>query len=563
MSRTRRTGNFSLGLDFGTESVRAVLVGTSTGEMAGESVQSYRSGVMDESLPGRSRVRLPPDWALQDPRDYLQSLKEAVRRVLRTSGVKPGGVIGIGIDFTSCTMLPALGDGTPLSAVRAFRDEPHAWVKLWKHHAAQPQADRATRIALERREPFLSRYGGRISSEWMFPKILEILEKAPKVAGNAERFLEAQDWVAWQLTGLERRSSCAAGYKAFWSKRAGLPPADYFKALHPDLPEIVSRKMGKTVLPPGQKAGGLLPGWAGVLGLPPGTPVGVPIIDAHAAVLGSGVSGENEMVLCMGTSTCHLLLDRKEKPVRGMTGVVEDGIIPGSFGYEAGQAAVGDLFAWLVRSILAKPDGPREEAGIFSRLESRAARLRPGESGLLALDWWNGNRSILMDAGLSGLIVGLTLNTKPHEIYRALMEATAMGTRRIIQEFESQGLPVLKLHAAGGLAEKNPLLLQVYSDVTGREIRVPRSRQVCALGAAILGSVAAGSPRGHGSVHEAVRAMTSPGRISVKPDPGRGAVYEKLYGSYCRLHDAFAPGGDTVMKDLREIRSRILADPKA
>jgi L-ribulokinase len=388
--------SYALGIDYGTESARAVLVDCTDGSELGQSIEPYRNGVIDARLPAPdSDVELEPDWALQDPDDYVRALEAAVPRLLVEAGVTLDEVVGIGVDFTSCTMLPALADGTPLCRLDELRREPHAWVKLWKHHAAQPEADRINAVALERGEPWLPRYGGKISSEWFFAKALQILDEAPEVYARAERLIEACDWIVWQLTGVESRSACAAGYKAMWSKRDGFPAQAFFAALDPRVEHGVDERMSRTLLLPGARAGGLSERAAARLGLRPGTPVAAGNVDFHASLPATTVAEPGTLVMIMGTSNGHLLLGERLAHVEGMCGVVEDGIVPGFFGYEAGQSALGDIFAWFTRE---------------------AARLRPGESGLLALDWWNGNRSVLVDAGLRGLIVGMTLATRPPDI---------------------------------------------------------------------------------------------------------------------------------------------------
>ncbi len=547
---------YTLGLDFGTESARAVLVDVATGKTVATAVHPYADGVIDETLPAGDRP-LPPDWALQNPADWLAALETTIPAVLAESGIAPESVVGLGLDFTACTILPTTADGSPLCALEAYRERPHAWAKLWKHHAAQPQADRVNEVALARGEPWLARYGGKISSEWLIPKALQMLEEAPDLYAAADRIVEGGDWVAWQLTGKLARNACAAGYKATWHKVDGFPSADFLAALHPDLTGLYRDKLAGPVVAPGQKVGGLTAGWAGRLGLVAGTPVAAPIIDAHAAVPGGGVGGPGTMFMIMGTSTCHMLMAENEVLVEGIAGVVEDGIVPGFFGYEAGQAGVGDIFAWFVENGV-PPDYHEEAAGrglsLHDVLAEKAAALRPGESGLLALDWWNGNRSTLVDAGLSGLLVGCTLATKAEEIYRALIEATAFGTRVIIEAFTSQGLPVKAIVTGGGLT-KNDLLMQIYADVTGREMAVAGADQVTALGAAMLGAVAAGqSGGGYRSLAEAVVHMAPPPTRVYRPTPEHLAPYNTLYAEYRRLYDYFGRGENEVMKVLRRLR---------
>jgi L-ribulokinase len=447
-------------------------------------------------------------------------------------------------------MLPALADGTPLCSLPELRREPHAWVKLWKHHAAQPEADRINEVAAERGEPWLARYGGRYSSEWFFSKALQILDEAPEVYARADRLLEAADWIVWQLTGVETRNACTAGYKAMWSRVDGFPEDAFFAALDPRFEHVVDEKMSRTLAPLGGSAGGLTATASGWTGLLPGTPVAVANVDAHVSVPAVGVTGAGTLVAIMGTSICHVLLGDELAYVGGMCGVVEDGVLQGTYGYEAGQSAVGDIFAWFVENAVPAAY-VRDGLDVHDLLAREAAALRPGESGLLALDWWNGNRSVLVDADLRGLVVGLTLATRPHEVYRALIEATAFGTRVIADAFDRAGVPVESIVACGGLAERNPLLVQIYADVCGRDIAVAGASQAPALGSAMHAAVAAGV---HASIVDASRAMAPAPRATYTPDPRSRATYDALYREYLRLHDEFGRGGNDVMRTLKAIQ---------
>jgi len=548
--------SYTLGLDFGTESARAVLVDVTTGEMIATAVHPYADGVIDEALPGDD-IPLPPDWALQNPADWLVALEANIPAVLTGGSIAPESVVGVGLDFTACTVLPTTFDGTPLCTLDAYLDRPHAWAKLWKHHAAQPQADRVNELAATRNEPWLARYGGKISSEWLMPKALQILEGAPDLYAAADRIVEGGDWVAWQLTGTLARNACAAGYKATWHKADGYPPSEFLAALHRDLADLYTDKIAGPVVSPGQRIGELRAEWAERLGLVAGTPMAASIIDAHAAVPGGGVSGPGTMFMIMGTSTCHMLMAEEEMPVEGISGVVEDGIVPGFFGYEAGQAGSGDILAWFVEHGV-PPAYHREAAdrglSLHDLLTEKASTLRPGQSGLLALDWWNGNRSTLVDAGLSGLLLGCTLGTRAEEIYRALVEATAFGTRVIIEAFTEQGIPVEAI-VTGGSLTKNPMLMQIYADVTGREMAVCGAEQASALGAAMLGAVAAGKTGGgYDSLAEAVARMAPPPARVYHPIAANRAPYEALYAEYRRLYDYFGRGENDVMKTLRHLR---------
>ena len=552
---------YAIGIDFGTESARAVLVDLSDGAEIAESVSEYSDGVIDEQLPG-THIRLEPDWALQNPADYVAAVEATIPQVLAASRVSPDDVIGIGIDFTACTMLPTKADGTPLCALPKYRDNPHAWVKLWKHHAAQPEANRINELAHERGEPWLARYGGKISSEWFFPKALQILNEAPEIYAAADRLIEAADWTIWQLTGVETRNSCTAGYKAIWSKRTGFPSPDFFAGLHPEMRTIVRDKMSEKILPLGAKAGGLTAEMAAATGLREGTAVAVANVDAHVSVPAATVVETGRMVMIMGTSTCHMVVGDEQRIVPGMCGVVEDGILPDLFGFEAGQSCVGDHFAWFVEHCVPIQYGVEAQQrglNLHQIREEKAALLAPGESGLLALDWWNGNRSVLVDVDLTGMLLGATLATRPEEIYRALIEATAYGTRMIIDTFEQNGVAVREIVAAGGLPERNKLLMQIYADIVGREFKVVGATQAGAVGSAMHGAVAAGAAAGgYDTIQEAAAQMAHLKAESYRPIPEHQRVYDELYAEYVALHDYFGRGANDVMKRLKGLRARVL-----
>lgn len=557
-----REGNdvkYVIGIDYGTESGRAVLVDLEGNEIA-DHVTPYPHGVIDEVLP-ESNVKLEPDWALQHPRDYIEVLATAVPAVLQKSGVNPTDVIGIGIDFTACTMLPVDAFGEPLCFKPDLKHRPHSWVKLWKHHAAQDEANLINEIAAERGETFLPRYGGKISSEWMIAKVWQILNEAPDIYEQTDLFLEATDWVVFKMTGNIVRNSCTAGYKSIWHKQEGYPSKEFFRALDPRLENLTETKLRGDIVPLGTKAGELTNEMAAMMRLLPGTAVAVGNVDAHAAVPGVGVVEPGKLVMAMGTSICHMLLGMEEKRVEGMCGVVEDGIIPGYLGYEAGQSAVGDIFAWYVEQgvpAYVKEAAKKEGIGIHEWLEKRAAAYKPGETGLLALDWWNGNRSVLVDTDLTGLMIGYTLLTKPEEIYRALLEATAFGTRKIIDAFVESGVKVEELYACGGLPQKNKLLMQIYADVTNRPIKVAASKQTPAVGAAMFAAVAAGKENGgYESIVEAAKKMGKVRDEVFKPIRENVAIYEQLYQEYVKLHDYFGRGGNNVMKRLKSIKENV------
>jgi len=549
---------FALGIDYGTESGRVVVIRVRDGEEVGAAVIPYPDGVIDEKLPGGG-PKLEHDWALQNPRDYLLTVEKGVPKALKAAKVEPEDVVGIGTDFTACTPLPAKHDGTPLCFLPQYRKQPHAWVKLWKHHAAQPEANRINQVGRERNEEFIRIYGGKYSSEWFFSKVLQVLDEAPEIYAAADKFIEGADWIVWQLTGEEKRNTCTAGYKAMWVKGQGFPSRDFFRALHPRLENVIEEKAGTAFYPLGEKAGGLTPYWAKKTGLREGLPVSIGNVDAHVAVPATTVTKPGSLVMIMGTSICHMLLGTERQMVEGMCGTVEDGIVPGFWGYEAGQSAVGDIFAWYFEHGV--PDYIHHEARklkapFVTVLEKRARALQPGQSGLLALDWWNGNRSILVDVDLTGMLLGMTLATRAEEIYRALIEATAFGTRQIIEAFESKGIHVKELVACGGLPEKNQLLMQIYADVTGREIKLAKQLQTCsALGSAMHGAVAAGrAGGGYDTIFEAAKHMARVQKLIYKPRRENTEIYDRLFKEYQSLHDYFGRGANDVMKRLKDLK---------
>ncbi len=547
---------YALGVDFGTESARALLVDLADGREVATHVMNFPHGVIDEQLP--TGPKLGKDWALQHPEDWLLTLRKTVRKVMRDSKVKPEEVVGIGIDFTACTMLPVKADGTPLCLTSRFEKNPNAWPKLWKHHAAQDQADRINATARQMGCDFLGRYGGKLSSEWMYAKSLQILEEAPAVYAAADRLIEGADWVVWQMTGEEKRNACTAGYKAAYEpKKRQYPPRDFFAAVHPGWADLVDAKLSRDIYPQGDKAGGLTPAMAKALGLLPGTAVAVANVDAHVAVPAATIVKPGKMLMIMGTSICHMVLATRPRTVEGMCGYVWEGIIPGYYGFEAGQSGAGDILAWFVDNAVppsCHAEARKRKMDIHGVLEERAAGLRPGESGLLALDWLNGNRSVLVDVDLSGMVLGLTIATKPEEIYRALIEALAFGTRTIVEAFDGRGVAVDELYACGGLPYKNKLLMQIFADVTGRRIKVARSEQTCALGSAMFGAVAAGKAAGgYDTIEQAARRMAGVRREQFRPRKAAQKVYDRLFAEYGTLHDYFGRGENPVMKTLKAL----------
>jgi len=545
---------YSIGLDYGTLSGRAVLLDLETGEEVAQAVKNYTHAVMDETLP--DGTKLGQDWALQHPQDYIEVLEETIPAVVKQAGIDAAQVVGVGIDFTACTVMPIDEAGVPLCFKDEYKSNPHAYIKLWKHHAAQEQANKLNEIAEQRGEAFLDRYGRKISSEWMVPKVMQLAEEAPDVYDEMDRFIEATDWVTMQLTGEEKRACCTAGYKAIWHKQEGYPGKAFYKALDPRLENIVEDKLSADIYPMGAKAGEVTEEASKLTGLAAGTAVSVGNVDAHVAVPAVGITDEGKMLMIMGTSTCHILLGTEEHNVPGMCGVVEDGVIPGYLGYEAGQSCVGDHFAWFVDNCCPPEyfdEAKAKGVDIHQLMTEKADALNVGESGLVALDWWNGNRSVLVDVDLTGMMLGMTLLTKPEEIYRALIEATAYGTKMIIDTFAENGVPTKELYAAGGIAEKNAMIMQIYADVTGREIRISASPQAPALGSAMFGAVAAGADRGgFDTIEEIAKKFGKIKDIVYKPIRENTAVYEKLYAEYKTLHDYFGKDND-VMKRLKDI----------
>jgi L-ribulokinase len=540
-------------VDFGTLSGRALVVRVRDGAELGTAVHEYAHAVMDDELAATGE-KLPPDWALQDPADWLDVLRHAVPAALRSAGVSPAQVIGIGTDFTACTVLPTEADGTPLCQLPGLAGVPHAYPKLWKHHAAQPQADQINALAHERGEPWTGRYGGKISSEWQFAKGLQLLAEAPEIYARAERWIEAADWIIWQLTGTETRNACTAGYKGIYQD-GHYPSREFLGALDPRFATFAADKLEHPIMPLGARAGSLTGPAARWTGLPAGIAVAVGNVDAHVTPPAAAAAGPGQMVAIMGTSTCHVMNGTRLSEVPGMCGVVDGGIVAGLWGYEAGQSGVGDIFGWYVRGGV-PPEyaerAARRHISVHELLSDEAMAQPAGAHGLIALDWMNGNRSVLVDHHLSGMIAGLTLATRPPDIYRALVEATAFGTRVIIDTFTAAGLPVTELVIAGGLM-RNEAVMQIYADVTRRPLSLIGSEQGPALGSALHAAVAAGA---YPDVPAAAAAMGRKTDRAYLPDADSAAVYDELYAEYRTLHDYFGRGGNDVLRRLHAIRER-------
>lgn len=539
-----------VGIDFGTLSGRAIVVRVSDGAELGTAVHEYANAVIDERLPATGE-RLPPEWALQEPNDWLEVLRRAVPAAIAAAGIDPASIIGVGTDFTASTPMPVTHDGSPLCRVDGLADRPHAYPKLWKHHAAQEQADRITALAAERGEPWLARYGGAISSEWEFAKALQILEEDPELYARVDRWVEAADWIVWQLAGRYVRNACTAGYKGILQDGA-YPSRDYLAALNPGFADFAD-KLDAEIGALGASAGTLTSEAAALTGLPAGIPVAVGNVDAHVTAPAAKATAAGSMLAIMGTSTCHVMSSTTLAEVPGMCGVVDGGIIDGLWGYEAGQSGVGDILGWYVANQVppAIHDAARAAGrSVHEHLTELAWAEPVGAHGLIALDWHSGNRSVLVDSNLSGLLLGTTLATRPEEVYRALVEATAFGTRVIVEAFNAAGVPVERFVAAGGLL-RNPQLMQTYADVLRMPISVIASAQGPALGSAIHAAVAAGAYPDTVAAGEAMGAVDEDAYL---PDEAAADAYDALFVEYLALHDHFGRGGNEVMRRLKAMR---------
>ncbi len=544
--------SYTVGVDFGTLSARALLVNASTGEEIAEAAMDYPHGVMSERL-ARTGAPLPPNYALQDPADYLAALAYVVPAVLARGGVAPAEVVGLGIDFTCCTLLSVDGAGVPLCEKERFAETPLAYALLWKHHAATPYAHRLTALAQKRGEDFLARCGGKIDEEWALPKLWQVLCEAPEVCEAATHFVEAGDWIVWRLTGTLRRAYQFAAYKAHFETGKGYPSADFLAAADPRLADLAQKKLQGTLYPAAAKAGTLCAEMAETLGLCEGTAVAVAQPDGHCAALALGLRHPGDMLAVLGTSGCFMTVNDQRKDVPGICGRVRDGILPGLFGYEAGLCCLGDHFAYAAERLTspAYVEEARERGcSMLQLLLEKAARKRPGESGVLALNWFNGNRSILVNGNLSGAFVGLTLCTAPEDLMRALVEAVCFGARNIVENFEANGVNIRRIVASGGIAHKSPFVMQTLADILGRELTVTQTAQAPALSSAIAAAVAAGT---YPDLDTAIGAMRSPVLRTYTPNGENFEVYTALYHEYKTLHDYFGRGENPVMERLRAL----------
>ncbi len=538
---------YTIGIDFGTLSARAVLIDCDNGNEIATSEYKFPHGVMAETdfKEGDKSVR---NSAYQHPSDHIDALSATVREAVKESGISPEQVVGIGLDFTSCTMLPVDKNFAPLCLDKRFEGNPHAYTKLWKHHSAGEQAQRITELAQKNGEPWLAALGGKVSSEWMLPKILETLEKVPEIYNAAEYFVESGDHLIWLITGKNIRSSCMAGFKGMWTKESGYPSESFFEQVAPQLKDLATTKLAGEIAPAGTYAGQLNAYGAELLGLCEGTAVSVALIDAHAAIPGGGVCGDGEMMLILGTSACYIGICRKNADVPGICGRVPDGIYPGYVAYEAGQCCVGDMFDWFIKKLV---PGEYENAannngeGIFKHLDRLAAKIAPGQNRIIALDWWNGSRTPYDDPELTGCLFGMTLSTTPEEIYRALLESVAFGARRIVELFESNGVAIKQLYASGGIAVKNTFFMQILADVLGRKIKVSECKLAGASGSAFLAAYSAGLFE---TPEASVKALAKPCVKVYAPREGNPGAYDAAYERYVRLSELFAVEHEGITK---------------
>ncbi|MDD5687691.1 MAG: ribulokinase [Elusimicrobia bacterium] len=562
---------YTIGVDYGTNSVRAVIVDIGNGEEIGSCIFNYEKGIDGIILDTKN-----PNVARQHPVDYVKGLEISIKGVLKSTGKIKGfnkeNIIGIGVDTTGSTPIPVDELGQPIAFSKEFKSNINAMAWLWKDHSGYAEAEEITKLAKERNEPYLSKCGNVYSSEWFWSKILHCSRVAPAVFDAAYSWVEFADYIPGLLIGRQKptelmRSVCAAGHKAMYNSQwGGLPSKEFLGVLNPKLSELRNRLYTKAY-PAGVKAGTISSHYAKEFGLREDVAISVGAFDAHMGAVGAGIK-PGTLTKIIGTSTCDMMVapnTEKLADIPGLCGIVDGSIIPGYFGLEAGQSAVGDIFNWFVKNYVSREyfKVSSKKTDLHQIVTNKASKLFPGESGLIALDWNNGNRTVLVDAKLSGLLIGQTLHTKPEEIYRALIEATAFGARIIIDRFEEYGVKVKEVVNCGGIAEKNPLLMQIYADVFNRPMKISRSSQTCALGASIFGSVAAGREKGgYDTVEEAQAVMCGLKSVEYQPNLENHKIYRELFGLYKQLHDIFGTKEFSsnlyhVMKTLLKIKNGV------
>lgn len=553
-------GKFVLGFDFGTLSCRGVALRLEDGRLMASAESRYKNGVISGMMHHKP-IPLPDEWFLQDPDDWIESMCAVTARLIGDSGINPEDVAAIGTDFTSCTMVPLYRDGLPICKDPGLRDRPNAWPKLWKHHGAQNYAEEIESYAREHTTWLKEYFGSSVSSEWMFPKIMQVAREDPEIYRKTDLFMEAVDWIVYWLTGNLKRTGGVLGVNAFWIKGRGYPDRDFLRALDPEMEDLTETKFAGDIIDVGDCAGFLREEAAKMLGLTVKTAVAAGHSDGAVAGCGAGVTESGSMMLVMGTSTCHQMMYREFCSFDGLCSVAADGMVPGLYGYESGQPATGDLFQWFAETSVPQEyyeKAQEEGKSILAYLGELAEKLEPGESGLVALDWFNGNRSVLSNYNLSGAVIGLTLQTRTEEIYRALVEANVFGSRRILENYKDNGVPIKAIYAVGGIAGKSPWIMQMCADVFGQEVIVPRIDNVPARGAAVCAAVAFGKVYGYPGCEdfrEASKRLIPPETVIYTPIGRKKKLYDELYGYYRKLHDIFG-SDDSFMKGLRNIGRR-------
>lgn len=548
---------YVLGFDFGTLSCRGVALDLSNGQLVATAEHAYRSGVISGKMKHKS-IPLKKEWFLQDPDDWIESMSIVSKCMLLEAGINSEQIAGIGTDFTSCTLLPVKKDGTPLCKIPEYRDRPNAWPKLWKHHGAQAQAERIERYAREHTTWLKEYFGNSVSSEWAYPKMLQVLEEDPDIYEEADYFIEAVDWIVMKLTGVNSRTNGILGVNAFYIEGKGYPDKAFAKAFHPMFENVAETKLSGKILKIGDCAGYVTPEMSKVLGVSVHTAVAAGHSDGAVAGCGAGVTESGSMMLVMGTSTCHQLMYKEKHSFDGICSIAADGMIPGLFGYESGQPATGDIFAWFAENMVPyeyQKEAKKQKKSMLSYLGELAQNLRPGSGGLIALDWFNGNRSILSNYNLSGAIIGLTLDSKPEEIYRALVEANIFGSRKIIENYEKNKIKITSVYAVGGISRKSPWIMQMCADILKKEVLVPDFENVPARGAAVCAAVAVGSQNpemGVRDFEEASRRLIPKEIKRYCPNIEISEQYDRVYHYYSILHDIFGRD-DSFMKGLKEL----------
>lgn len=549
---------YTIGLDFGTLSGRGVLVRCSDGQIMATASKNYSHGVIDKYLNG---VPLPPECCLQNPSDYIEVLDFVVPELLKQSKVNASDVIGLGIDFTSCTILPIDSQATPLCMKQEFENEKNAYVKLWKHHGAQKQADKINAILKKMPDQNAIRFGDQISSELMAPKVLEIIEESPLIYAKSDSILEAGDWLTLLLTKSNSRSCSMAGYKAWWDEEEGYPDSQFYESIDGRMTNFVQEKMRGDICQIGKKIGILSSDWATRLGLKSGIAISPCIIDSHAGFAGSGVCEKDQMLLVLGTSSVVIVLSEKPFSGKGVCGGVKNSIVPGFYAFESGVASVGDLFEWFIENCVPMKyykEAEEKAINIHDLLSIKANELMPGQSGILALDWWNGNKTPFVDSNLNGVLLGLNLSTKPEDIYRALIEATAFGIRDIKEVYEENGILINHIIASGGITSKNHFLMQIYADILNTEIKISENEQAAACGSAIYAALAAGkSEGGYDDFHSAVKNMSKIKNESFLPNKKNVQIYNEIYKIYRKLSFVAGSKENDILHDLHNIKIKV------